>query len=756
MDAYEEAIETPYLKQPPNSIPLSYVGVIQTIDFLPWCLKFILAFPSDSINLWGYGHRRPFVVIGLIVAGIAFASLATFSAAAAASVPYMTLMIIRNIGIGVADCAVDGLSVDAGIDSESGALQGWMSLGRTVGTVISCILAGNIAKTQGYQLGIVVSAAFVFVPVPMNWFIVEEWDDSAAYADKIQAAADKASRGKAGGAVPDAAAPLLAIAAAEEAGKRAAGEPAAAAAAAGGGVPTEEEAGAARKIARRPSFVQRVAAAAGFDWDLLCEVVGQRHVWMFLMYIFLTTLGVAIANFSLSSWLLDDLAFDEGEIGEAMAVMSVGCFLVSLPLGYVFDYIPFKRAMLIFAALACALANLALVFCNTKPLAYVGLLGFGAAHGAIFVVQNSMSRILAESRIAAVFFAIVNSMCNIAHAIGTLVTGYIVEARPAWRNEPTYFYVRRPFAKLEYECCVEPEPPAEKEVCRIVESAAACSAPGSLLKIVCEEICPPYSDYILSFFVATAIDIIATLFVLFIPGEKLKVDESGSLRVLPHRKNLAFADAATRATARNAVAEKLKAGAAPLPAWREKEELASVNGVAMSPRLADFLAKSSLTGAAGAGAVYSPSGRELPSTASAYSSVHARTLLSFGLEAGGAAAPAAAPGVLGAAWAAMAPEAQPRARTPGTPSAAAAAADKTRPSSVADGLGRAGGAVSTSELMARLAAVPRFDAISSPGYSPRGAAAFGSESPSVTVNPLARRFDGGDSPGAAMEWKPKH
>jgi len=45
-------------------------------------------------------------------------------------------MIMRNIAIAVADCAVDGLSVDCGLDEESGVLQGWMSLGRTTGTVL--------------------------------------------------------------------------------------------------------------------------------------------------------------------------------------------------------------------------------------------------------------------------------------------------------------------------------------------------------------------------------------------------------------------------------------------------------------------------------------------------------------------------------------------------------------------------------------------------------------------------------------------
>jgi len=239
-----------------------------------------------------------------------------------------------------------------------------------------------------------------------------------------------------------------------------------------------------RKLERRPSFVAKVAAAAGFDWELLKEVLGQRHVWMFLLYICLTTLGIAIANFSLSLWLKEDIGFAEDDIGNAMAFMSVGCFLFSLPMGYLFDAVPQKRVMLFIAAAACAFCNLALVFCHTDLEAYWGLFGFGAAHGAIFVVQYSMARILADSRIAAAFFGIVNSCCNLMHALGTAMTGYLVEGG----------------------CPVE----------------------------------EPCNDYVLSFWVAAAVDFSALAFVFLIPGEHLKVHDGDGLKVLPHRKDLEF------------------------------------------------------------------------------------------------------------------------------------------------------------------------------------------------------------------------
>ena len=792
MDAYEEALETPYLMTAPNSIELGYIGWIQSIDFIPWCFKFLLAIPSDSINFMGYGHRRPFVVIGLFIGGLSFGGLAFFPAKLYASVPYMAMMILRNIGIGIADCAVDGLSVDAGIESESGALQGWMSLGRTVGTVVACLLTGNIAMQihdkekatgkigaiSGYQTGILISSAFVFLPTPMNWLVVEEWDDAKVYADKIQAAADAASREAAASTSPNSVESF-------SSDQDFLGDetPVAAVESAAGVVvdvnvdrstlplplllapirvpPSEKEAGKAQKIARRPSFVARVATASGFDFDLLCEVVGQRHVWMFLAYIFFTTCGIAVANFSLSSWLLDDLGFSEVEIGEAMSVMSVGCFAISLPLGYAFDAIPYKRTLLFAAAAVCAASNFALAFCNTKPLAILGLLGFGAAHGAIFVVQNSMARILADSRIAAVFFGIVSSVCNIAHFVGTMLTGYVVDSH--------LDYKLRPWSNLELvepvKCVAAtavPESVYNSHLAMFAPCATECAASPfyGRCEFKCSDECPPYSDYNLSFYLATAIDVFATCFVFLIPGDKLTVKEDHlGLRILPHRSNLAFVEPSARVTARNTTASalpevtRLSGGASSRRSPRPDFNAS----VPMSAALAMWLTRTGRT-LTGSGTTVYAGAAVAESTVPPFSYAHTRILEVFGL---GAPAPY---GILGTLTKKKVAEA--RARTPTSPKPA------SRRSSVGEavrGLNSEAGRdahdrlVTTTSLMARLAAVQPFAPSCGVGLAGNAQGTSICEewgSTPITVNPLVRAVASPtarppqDSVASPGEWAP--
>lgn len=471
MDAYEEALEQPFLEQ--YGLNLEQVGIAQTVDFIPWCIKFVWAIPSDSYDFFGFGHRRPYVVLGLLLGAISYAAITLFNPGTYIGL-YMLCMVFRNIGIAIADCAVDGLSVDCDLDTEAGAIQGWMSVGRTGGTVLASLSANSIAKTS-YTMAILASAAFVFIPIPANLFIKEEWVDEKAYEDKIDDIAEVNARQKvldSHGKLDDNKHHASTNAADDKKGRVSGGVTGGCHAIVPGNVTTnaaclppstnsssssstiqrtgiplpptvseqaeteerkemdqinQEIETSKKALKRRKSFVARVATTVGFDWDMLKEILSMKHVYLFLIYLALATLGVAITNFSLTVWAHNIIGMDIDEVGAAMSVMSVGCVLASLPMGYLFDYVPSKRSMMFFAAFVCGLSNLSLVFCTTKTQAYLGLFGFGAAHGIIYVVQCSMARILADMRIAAAFFGIVNSICNLQHAIGTAVGGPIAE-----------------------------------------------------------------------------------------------------------------------------------------------------------------------------------------------------------------------------------------------------------------------------------------------------------------------------------------
>ena len=402
------------------------VGIVQTIDFLPWCVKFVWAIPSDTFNFFGFGHRRPYIVLGLTLAAFSFAGLILFDPNKYIWA-YMICMISRNIGIALADSAINGLSVDCDMDTEAGAISGWMSLGRMIGTVVASISAGIIAK-DSYAMAILASAALLFFPLPATIYIKEEWVDEKAFEDRIETAAAAMTAASFAGKDAAGAAPLKPLLLADGAAGASPAAPAAAAGGEAGGSAaaaplTEEE--AKKKLKRRQSFIAKVATSAGFDWDMLEELLSRRHVWLFLVYLGFTTLGLALANFSLTAWCHESKGFGIDEVGVLMSVMSIGCFLISLPMGYIFDLVPSKRTLMFVAAACMGGANLFLVFAGDRLEVYIGLFLFGAAHGVVYVVQCSMARILADMRIAAAFFGLVDSICNLMHAFGTAFGGPI-------------------------------------------------------------------------------------------------------------------------------------------------------------------------------------------------------------------------------------------------------------------------------------------------------------------------------------------
>ena len=85
----------------------------------------IFSFISDKYNFFGMGWRRPYCLIGLLITAGCFLLLTTFSPADYFPL-YVFVMVTRNCAIALADGATEGLSVDAGIEESSGAVQAWM------------------------------------------------------------------------------------------------------------------------------------------------------------------------------------------------------------------------------------------------------------------------------------------------------------------------------------------------------------------------------------------------------------------------------------------------------------------------------------------------------------------------------------------------------------------------------------------------------------------------------------------------------
>ncbi|HOG48620.1 MAG TPA: MFS transporter [Anaerolineae bacterium] len=141
-----------------RSFNVSYtqIGIAGGIALLPFILKIFIGMLSDRVNLLGRGHRRPYMVIGLLMQA-AGALLMPFVNPAAAFPLYVALLLFISLGMSTYDTCSDGLAIDVTPDKERGSVQGVMVAGRALGAIVLATAIGVLVERVSW------AAAFVFV-----------------------------------------------------------------------------------------------------------------------------------------------------------------------------------------------------------------------------------------------------------------------------------------------------------------------------------------------------------------------------------------------------------------------------------------------------------------------------------------------------------------------------------------------------------------------------------------------------------------
>jgi MFS transporter, PAT family, beta-lactamase induction signal transducer AmpG len=156
-----------------NGLQMTDVGVFGFIALLPFVLKIGLGIISDRVNLFGMGHRKPYIFIGLVVQ---FACLvaAPFIDPGRYFWAYVAIAFIMQMGMALYDTCTDGLALDTTPEEEQGTIQGFMVGGRAVGSIAAASVVGFLAENVSWLSVFWVLAALTFVPVPFMFSVREE------------------------------------------------------------------------------------------------------------------------------------------------------------------------------------------------------------------------------------------------------------------------------------------------------------------------------------------------------------------------------------------------------------------------------------------------------------------------------------------------------------------------------------------------------------------------------------------------------
>jgi len=143
-----------------RSFNLSYtqIGVAGGIALLPFVLKIFIGMLSDKVNLAGLGHRKPYMILGILLqgAGLLLAPLVN----PVTSFPlFILVLLLVSLGMSTYDTCSDGLAIDTTPTEERGFVQGVMVGARALAAIVLAAVIGLLAARVSW------TAAFVFMAI---------------------------------------------------------------------------------------------------------------------------------------------------------------------------------------------------------------------------------------------------------------------------------------------------------------------------------------------------------------------------------------------------------------------------------------------------------------------------------------------------------------------------------------------------------------------------------------------------------------
>ncbi len=153
-------------------LDMSLVGIIGTIAMIPFVIKIFLGMLSDKVNFFGLGHRKPYILLGLVIQAVCLILAPTIDPGQN-FMSYAVLAFIMMTGMALYDTCTDGLALDTTPVEEEGIIQGYMVGGRATGMVVVSALLGLIVQKTSWAFGFYFLAAVTLLPLPLVLFSKE-------------------------------------------------------------------------------------------------------------------------------------------------------------------------------------------------------------------------------------------------------------------------------------------------------------------------------------------------------------------------------------------------------------------------------------------------------------------------------------------------------------------------------------------------------------------------------------------------------
>lgn len=148
------------------------VGLIGTIAMIPFVLKIFFGLLSDKVNFFHFGHRKPYILIGLLIQIVCLLIVPFINPAQNFGLFALNAFILMA-GMALYDTCTDGLALDTTEPEEEGKIQGIMVAGRAMGMVLISAVLGLLVDNISWTAGFLSLAVLTAIPIPMVLAIKE-------------------------------------------------------------------------------------------------------------------------------------------------------------------------------------------------------------------------------------------------------------------------------------------------------------------------------------------------------------------------------------------------------------------------------------------------------------------------------------------------------------------------------------------------------------------------------------------------------
>jgi MFS transporter, PAT family, beta-lactamase induction signal transducer AmpG len=149
-----------------RGLTMTDLGIFSLIALIPFVIKIFLGMLSDRVNLFGLGHRKPYILIGLVVQTLCLV-VVPFIDPGNAYWGFVALAFVLQMGMALYDTCTDGLALDTVSPDEKGTIQGFMVGGRALGVVVTASVVGLIAANVSWLAVFWLLGLFTLIPVPL-------------------------------------------------------------------------------------------------------------------------------------------------------------------------------------------------------------------------------------------------------------------------------------------------------------------------------------------------------------------------------------------------------------------------------------------------------------------------------------------------------------------------------------------------------------------------------------------------------------